>query len=38
MLLTLGGFGIWAIVDLIVIIIRNFEEANGFSILPRRIG
>lgn len=37
MLLTLGGFGIWAIVDLIVIIICNFKDANGFSILPRRI-
>jgi TM2 domain-containing membrane protein YozV len=36
MLLTLGGFGIWAIVDLIVIIICDFEDANGFSILPRR--
>ena len=37
MLLTLGGFGIWAIIDLIIILICEFEDANGFIILPKRI-
>lgn len=29
MLLTFGGCGIWAIIDLIVIISGNFKDANG---------
>jgi len=28
MLLTLGGFGIWTLVDLIRIIINNFEDED----------
>ena len=29
MLLTLGGFGIWTIVDFITIVIGNFTDADG---------
>ena len=28
-LLTLGGCGIWSIIDLIMIITGNFKDANG---------
>ena len=29
MLITLGGFGIWALIDLIMIIIGKFTDASG---------
>jgi TM2 domain-containing membrane protein YozV len=29
MLLTLGGFGIWAVVDLIIIICQDFKDKDG---------
>ena len=29
MLVTLGGFGIWSLIDLIVIIIGNFKDSEG---------
>lgn len=29
MLLTLGGFGIWAIIDFIMIVIGNFTDKEG---------
>lgn len=29
MLLTLGGFGIWALVDMIIIITGNFRDGDG---------
>ena len=36
MLLTLGGLGIWAIIDLIFIICSRFKDAEGQRIvLPR---
>jgi TM2 domain-containing membrane protein YozV len=31
-LLTLGGLGIWALVDLIVIIMGNFKDKDGLPI------
>lgn len=32
MLLTLGGFGIWTIIDFIIIVTGNFEDKNGLKI------
>ena len=29
MLVTLGGFGIWALIDLIVIAVGSFKDKNG---------
>jgi len=29
MLVTLGGFGIWSLIDLIVIIIGKFKDSEG---------
>lgn len=29
MLITFGGLGIWAIIDLIVLVTGNFKDANG---------
>ena len=29
MLFTLGGFGIWALVDFIIIVTGNFTDSNG---------
>ena len=29
MLVTLGGLGIWSLIDLIVIIIGNFKDSEG---------
>ncbi|MEL7340676.1 MAG: NINE protein, partial [Bacteroidota bacterium] len=31
-LLTLGGLGIWSLVDLIMIITGNFKDRDGFVI------
>ena len=33
MLLTLGGFGIWALVDLIMIICESFKDSEGKRIM-----
>jgi TM2 domain-containing membrane protein YozV len=32
MLVTLGGVGIWIIVDFIMIITNNFKDSNGFAV------
>ena len=32
MLLTVGGFGIWAVVDFIVIAVGSFKDVNGLPI------
>ena len=32
MLLTLGGLGIWALIDLIVIAVQNFKDSEGLVI------
>ncbi|MDI9313750.1 MAG: TM2 domain-containing protein [Hydrotalea sp.] len=29
MLITLGGYGIWAFIDLIILAGRNFKDGNG---------
>jgi TM2 domain-containing membrane protein YozV len=32
MILTLGGFGIWAFIDLIVIVTQGFTDSDGLKI------
>lgn len=32
MIITLGGFGIWSLIDFIVIVIGNFRDSNGMII------
>jgi TM2 domain-containing membrane protein YozV len=32
MLITLGGFGIWAIIDFVMIAIGSFKDAKGLPI------
>jgi TM2 domain-containing membrane protein YozV len=34
MLITLGVFGIWALIDLIMIIVGAFKDKNGLPIKP----
>ena len=34
-LLTLGGCGIWALIDLIMIITQNFKDGNGLPIVNK---
>ena len=34
MLLTLGGLGIWTIIDIIFIAVRKFKDSNGLPIKP----
>ncbi len=35
MLLTLGGLGVWVIVDLVMIALGSFEDADGYKIKSR---
>ena len=35
MLITFGGFGIWYLIDFIMIIVGKFEDKKGFVIRPR---
>ena len=32
MLLTLGGFGIWSLIDFIIIVVQKFKDNNGLVI------
>ena len=32
MILTVGGFGIWALIDLILIIVGSFKDKDGLPI------
>jgi hypothetical protein len=34
-LLTLGGCGIWALIDFILIIVGNFKDAEGHLLVRR---
>ena len=34
MLLTLGGLGIWALIDLIMIAVGSFKDKDGLAIKP----
>jgi TM2 domain-containing membrane protein YozV len=34
MLLTLGGLGIWTIIDIIFIAVGKFKDSNGLPIKP----
>lgn len=34
MLITLGGFGIWYIIDFVVIVCSKFKDKKGFLIQP----
>jgi TM2 domain-containing membrane protein YozV len=34
MLITLGGFGIWTIVDFVLIVTGNFRDSEGALIKP----
>ncbi len=36
MLVTQGGFGIWSLVDFILIVVGSFTDADGFPIKPER--
>lgn len=31
-MITLGGLGIWALIDLIIIVTGNFKDKEGFPI------
>ena len=32
MLLTLGGLGIWTLIDFVIIVLGNFKDADGLAI------
>ena len=34
MLLTLGGLGIWTLIDIIMIAVGNFKDSSGLPIKP----
>lgn len=34
MLLTMGGLGIWTIIDIIMIVLGKFEDAEGHVVKP----
>ena len=34
MLVTFGGFGIWALIDIIMIVVGSFRDADGRLIKP----
>jgi TM2 domain-containing membrane protein YozV len=34
MLITFGGFGIWSLVDFIMIVVGSFTDADGLPIKP----
>ena len=34
MILTLGGLGIWTLIDVIMIAVGNFKDSNGLPIKP----
>ncbi|MEE2953583.1 MAG: TM2 domain-containing protein [Bacteroidota bacterium] len=34
-LLTLGGCGIWALIDFIILLMGDFKDANGLSVTIR---
>lgn len=34
MLITLGGLGVWSIIDLILVLIGNFKDKSGIPIKP----
>lgn len=36
MILTLGGFGIWSLIDLIIILVGRFTDKDG-NVIPIRI-
>ena len=36
MLLTLGGFGVWTLIDFILIVTSSFRDGNGLLIKPPR--
>ena len=36
MLFTLGGLGIWTLIDFIIIVISSFEDKDGLPIKPWR--
>ena len=36
MLITFGGFGIWVLIDLILIVTSSFRDGNGLLIKPPR--
>lgn len=33
MLLTLGGLGIWTLIDFIIIVLGNFKDSDGLRII-----
>lgn len=34
MLFTLGGLGIWTLIDFIIIVVSSFEDKDGLPIKP----